>query len=63
MKSPLLGLLWGPKILVRVTYVLSIKGELKLAVDVGCGSGMSTVNLFGKFQKILGKIVEKFKIL
>jgi len=29
-------------------------GPLHLAVDVGCGSGMSTCNLFGKFEKILG---------
>jgi len=30
------------------------KGEMKLAVDVGCGTGMSTRNLFGKFQSVLG---------
>jgi len=29
-------------------------GPLSLAVDVGCGSGMSTCNLFGKFDNILG---------
>jgi len=29
-------------------------GNLQLAVDVGCGSGMSTCNLFGKFERILG---------
>ena len=41
-------------------------------MDVGCGSGMSTVNLFGKFSKILGKQsnnckylnnIENFKVL
>jgi len=30
------------------------KGPLSLAIDVGCGSGMSTTNLFGKFENILG---------
>jgi len=30
------------------------KGEMKLAVDVGCGTGMSTRNLFGKFGSVLG---------
>ena len=30
------------------------KGETKLAVDVGCGTGMSTRNLFGKFDSVLG---------
>jgi len=29
-------------------------GPLSQAVDVGCGSGMSTRNLFGKFDSILG---------
>ena len=29
-------------------------GPLSMAVDVGCGSGMSTRNLFGKFDNILG---------
>ena len=29
-------------------------GPLSMAVDVGCGSGMSTCNLFGKFDNILG---------
>ena len=27
---------------------------MKLAVDVGCGTGMSTRNLFGKFDSVLG---------
>ena len=27
---------------------------MKLAVDVGCGTGMSTRNLFGKFGSVLG---------
>ena len=31
-----------------------LKGEMKLAVDVGCGTGMSTRNLFGKFESVLG---------
>jgi len=30
------------------------KGEMKMAVDVGCGTGMSTRNLFGKFNRVLG---------
>jgi len=30
------------------------KGEKKLAVDVGCGTGMSTRNLLGKFDRVLG---------
>ena len=34
--------------------LIFIKGEMKLAVDVGCGTGMSTRNLFGKFQSVLG---------
>ena len=29
-------------------------GPLSMAVDVGCGTGMSTQNLFGKFENILG---------
>ena len=31
-----------------------MQGEKKLAVDVGCGTGMSTRNLFGKFDRVLG---------
>ena len=27
---------------------------MKMAVDVGCGTGMSTRNLFGKFNRVLG---------
>jgi ubiquinone/menaquinone biosynthesis C-methylase UbiE len=30
------------------------KGPLYQAVDVGCGSGLSTINLFGEFQSIVG---------
>jgi len=30
------------------------KGDTKMAVDVGCGTGMSTRNLFGKFDNVLG---------
>jgi len=29
-------------------------GPMSLALDVGCGTGMSTCNLFGKFDNILG---------
>ena len=29
-------------------------GPMSMAIDVGCGTGMSTCNLFGKFDKILG---------
>jgi len=29
-------------------------GDFKKAVDVGCGTGMSTKNLFGKFEQVLG---------
>merc|ERR1712227_918664 len=29
-------------------------GPMSLAVDVGCGTGMSTRNLFGKFEHVLG---------
>jgi len=29
-------------------------GPMSMAIDVGCGTGMSTCNLFGTFDKILG---------
>jgi ubiquinone/menaquinone biosynthesis C-methylase UbiE len=29
-------------------------GPMTMALDVGCGTGMSTCNLFGKFDNILG---------
>jgi len=29
-------------------------GPMTMAIDVGCGTGMSTCNLFGKFDNILG---------
>jgi len=45
-----------PAIVDSVLSFLKVKygGPLSLAVDVGCGSGMSTHNLFGKFDSILG---------
>jgi len=45
-----------PAIVDTVIRFLSLRydGNLSLAVDVGCGSGMSTRNLFGKFDNILG---------
>ena len=30
------------------------QGGARLAVDVGCGTGMSTRNLFGKFDRVVG---------
>ena len=32
-----------------------VQGELHRAVDVGCGSGMSTRNLVGRFRHVLGQ--------
>jgi ubiquinone/menaquinone biosynthesis C-methylase UbiE len=45
-----------PAIVESVLRFLRLKysGPLSQAVDVGCGSGMSTRNLFGKFETILG---------
>lgn len=34
-------------------------GPMSMAIDVGCGTGMSTCNLFGKFDKILGVDLSK----
>ena len=31
-----------------------MQGGARLAVDVGCGTGMSTRNLFGKFDRVVG---------
>ena len=38
---------------------------MKMSVDVGCGTGMSTRNLFGKFNRVLGNCgnVEIFKLV
>jgi len=45
-----------PAIVENVLKFLKTKynGPPSMAVDVGCGSGMSTRNLFGKFDNILG---------
>ena len=45
-----------PAIVESVLRFLRLKysGPLAQAVDVGCGSGMSTRNLFGRFERILG---------
>ena len=32
-----------------------VQGQLHRAVDVGCGSGMSTRNLVGRFRHVLGQ--------
>ena len=36
---------------------------MKLAVDVGCGTGMSTRNLFGKFSSVLGVDLSEAMVL
>ena len=53
-----------PAIVESVLRFLRCKytGPLSLAVDVGCGSGMSTCNIFGKFDKILGVDLSKAMI-
>merc|ERR1712106_1034193 len=45
-----------PAIVESVLKFLKMKdsGPPSMAVDVGCGSGMSTHNFFGKFDNILG---------
>ena len=40
-----------------------LQGGRSLAVDVGCGTGMSTRNLFGKFDKVLGVDLSEAMIL